>query len=57
MSRKTQAERDRRKRIYSFRHAPRPSVRPHCPICKFPVYSLGGVHPQCYITEQESKQS
>jgi hypothetical protein len=33
-------------------HAPLPS-RPLCPVCKKPVYSRGGIHPQCAMIQSD----
>jgi hypothetical protein len=35
-------------------HAVGDSPRKRCPICDKPVYSAGGVHPQCAVKHNES---
>jgi hypothetical protein len=33
---------------YYHHHEPPPDPqRRHCPVCRHPVYSLAGIHPQC----------
>jgi hypothetical protein len=39
---------------YYHHHEPPPDPqRRHCPVCQHPVYSLGGIHPQCAERQAE----
>ena len=38
-----------------YRHAPIiDSDRKRCPVCHLPVYSLGGIHPQCAVKRADA---